>query len=471
MAQTLDPRALTFKPPLEQYDLGLKRLLPHGLLVSPRAGQGVNHFEPFTHCRSPRRLADSLLSFDGCGWDTEASAEEQLKQEYLKMERERDLAYGRLKSHDRRSAPARFSPQRTTRQVPTRTAATQRPFSVPSPMTREQSTANRTGPLTPKAQYDMECLLHLVRSQLEFYFSDKNLFEELHSNLMYYMKLDSEQCVPVHVLLDLPQVAKLTSEKEVVLQALRSSTLLELNKDESKCRRPNYTPPADYKVRKNLRRSVLVYGVPQQMTDERIRRLLDMHGNILCVAFAGMDEGPDPEISSVIMKKKFNDVNIQGLKAAFVVFESQSQANKCVKARSRNSIDGIRTMHKYDYNKVVKRLGKGQSPSFAPVNPRQGVTNFSNTSPVNTFQHNTKNKQAPYVMKKHQLNHGFRQTNFRSQKWRSPTKESDSLNWRNNKPMRQRTNSIQNRTGGVASGMGFSRSRFSKENLNAYPVY
>merc|ERR1712178_333034 len=80
-----------------------------------------------------------------------------------------------------------------------------------------------------------------------------------------------------------------------------------------------------------------------------------------------MDEGPDQEIGSVIMKKKFNDLNIESLKTAFVVFESQSQANKCVKARSRHSVDGIRTMHKYDYNKVVKRLGKGQSPMMTPV--------------------------------------------------------------------------------------------------------
>merc|ERR1740123_2690748 len=79
-----------------------------------------------------------------------------------------------------------------------------------------------------------------------------------------------------------------------------------------------------------------------------------------------MEEGPDPEIGSVIMKKKFNDLDIENLNTAFVVFESQSQANKCVKTRSRHSVDGIRTMHKYDYNKVVKRLGKGQSPLITP---------------------------------------------------------------------------------------------------------
>merc|ERR1719356_536141 len=55
------------------------------------------------------------------------------------------------------------------------------------------------------------------------------------------------------------------------------------------------------------------------------------------------------------------------LTSAFVIFESQSQANKCVKARSRSAPDNIRTMHKYDYNKVVKRLGKGMSPNSSPL--------------------------------------------------------------------------------------------------------
>merc|ERR1712038_942498 len=81
-------------------------------------------------------------------------------------------------------------------------------------------------------------------------------------------------------------------------------------------------------------------------------------------------------------KKKFGDsINLTNLTTAFVVFESQSQANKCVKTRSRHSVDGIRTMHKYDYNKVVKRLGKGQSPLFTPnASPMMPV---NKASPVN----------------------------------------------------------------------------------------
>jgi len=60
------------------------------------------------------------------------------------------------------------------------------------------------------------------------------------------------------------------------------------------------------------------------------------------------------------------------LLTAFVVFESQSQATKCVKARVR-SMDGMRCIHKYDYNKVAKKFRtaqmKGEKLSFSPPPP------------------------------------------------------------------------------------------------------
>ena len=51
------------------------------------------------------------------------------------------------------------------------------------------------------------------------------------------------------------------------------------------------------------------------------------------------------------------------LVTAFVVFESQSQATKCVKARVR-SMDGMRCIHKYDYNKVAKKFRTAEMKVF-----------------------------------------------------------------------------------------------------------
>merc|ERR1711994_237505 len=142
------------------------------------------------------------------------------------------------------------------------------------------------------------------------------------------------------------------------------------------------------------------------------------------------------------------------------------------------------------------------SSSFAPK-PLTGMNNhgvFHQKNNTNNFQANSStnngNKRTPLhhqannaapkahsqVFMKHNHNNdnnlknnsnhqGFRKPN--SQKWRSPTKGSDSLNWRvNDSPMRQRSNSTQNRSTSMTSVGEFSKfnNRFSKENLNTYSV-
>jgi hypothetical protein len=282
------------------------------------------------------------------------------------------------------------------------------------------------------------------------YFSDKNLYEEQHSNLQYYMKLDHDRWVPLHVVCSLPAIRKLTTKQHVILKALRSSTLLELNSTEDRVRRPNYFPPSDYKVRKNLRRSVLVYGIPEQMTDKELRKLLDMHGNILCIAFCGMIEGPEKEIADLIMAKKFNEhLNLTNLKSAFVVFESQSQANKCVKARSRSAPDNIRTMHKYDYNKVVKRIGKGQSPLFSS---NQASIGELTPKPFNLTPSNPQ-----------RISH--RRPFGKSMTWKGATK---SLNWRERPTMQTRSNSLQNRPVHSVTSASKRFSCMRKDHTNAW---
>lgn len=555
MAQTLNPYASAFQPPLrlEEHELELERyLLPDSLLVSPRSTYDSS-FTFSSRCSPRGGYSSSHLSDIPYHGDVDflesarlPSVWEQYRHDrLLQYEMECDRSYRKLaetnpvyepkpiyrrterppvqyRPVERRnqippppatsthSAPHRRAPIRPRQNPKFSTIAKQRaaPHHPPQKM---NSCAPKFSPPTapPKIvgdvspKYDAECLLHLVRSQLEFYFSDQNLFEEQHSNLQYYMKLDSQRWVPSHILLNLPSIAKLTTDMQVILDALRSSNLLELNEDESKCRRPNYIPPADYKVRKNLRRSVLVYGLPEQMTDKSIRQLLGSHGNILCVAFAGMEEGPDTEIGAVIMKKKFGEqLTLTNLTTAFVVFESQSQANKCVKTRSRHSVDGIRTMHKYDYNKVVKRLGKGQSPLITPnpspmmpapqssnkkhyggLTPNQTATKSFQLSPNNNVHKQNVNNPPPHhhhhnnlkPMYSRSAQHGNRM-GFRkpaSNHWRkaAPAGVSnngpDSLNWRGDNSMRPRTNSAQNSRSNYGNqGSKYQERRFSKENFN-----
>lgn len=513
MAQTLNPYASAFQPILDEHEFDLERyLLPDSLLVSPRSNFGTYDSFSFSRCSPRGSYSSSHLSdipYTGDMGSLESaripSVWEQCRHDrYLRYEVECERQYRKLAQSNpvfeptfvyRRNERPQFRPAERMNPNPPPTHRRPKPRQAPNytSIAKQHSAppqkVNTGAKFTPPAlnvasdvspKYDAECLLHLVRSQLEFYFSDQNLYEEQHSNLQYYMKLDPQRCVPVHILLNLPSIAKLTSDKNVILDALRSSNLLELNKDESKCRRPNYVPPTDYKVRKNLRRSVLVYGLPEQMTDESLRKLLGMHGNILCVAFAGMEEGPDPEIGSVIMKKKFgNSVNLTNLKTGFVVFESQSQANKCVKTRSRHAVDGIRTMHKYDYNKVVKRLGKGQSPLITPsaspmmpaINNNQSGKYGRMTPSACGFQLSpniNKPNQMPMLSHNHKATMPNRNGGFRKPQWRNgPAQGANSLNWRVETPMSPRTNSAQNsRPAYATKSSKFQERRFSKENYN-----
>jgi len=513
MAQTLNPYASAFQPILDEHEFDTERyLLPNSLLVSPRSNFGTYDSFSFSRCSPRGGYSSSHLSdipYTGDFADLEyariPSVWEQYRNDhYVRYEVECERQYRKLaqsnpvyepKLAHLRNERAQFRPVERMNPNPPLTHRRPKPRQSPNytAVAKQHSSPQKVkigakftppalnvpGDVSPK--YDAECLLHLVRSQLEFYFSDQNLYEEQRSNLQYYMKLDPQRCVPVHILLNLPSISKLTSDKKVILDALRSSNLLELNEDESKCRRPNYVPPTDYKVRKNLRRSVLVYGLPEQMTDEPLRKLLGMHGNILCVAFAGMEEGPDPEIGSVIMKKKFGDsVNLTNLKTGFVVFESQSQANKCVKTRSRHAADGIRTMHKYDYNKVVKRLGKGQSPLITPsASPMMPAMNNNQSSKYDGMKPSANGFQlSPNINKPNQMpmfsrNHKPTMTNnrnggFRKPQWRNgPVQGAQSPNWRVDTPMRPRTNSAQNSGSAYATkGPRFQERRFSKENYN-----
>jgi len=493
MAQTLNPRASEFRPhPFyhgqSSYQEDFEFFLPDHLLISPN-NSSVGRFDPtpavdypYSHSSSAQGL-HKKMSLDIKPWDQPWESSFYYGQK-LEAERSRNSCSSQYRSSNdpflarsqsSRSynrSPRNFHPDSNCSRTPRPNNFNSHPSTTPpkyaaiartrTPMRPQVKVAQKPVQIqtlpTPVAEgYDADCLLHLVRSQLEFYFSDKNLFQEIHSNLQYYMKLDEKRWVPLHVVCSLPAIRKLKASKEVVLKALRSSTLLELDVSETLVRRPNYVPPPDFQVRKNLRRSVIVYGVPKHMTDEQIRNLLDMHGNILCVAFTGMDEGPEPEIGCIIMKKKLGEtVDFAQLKTAFVVFESQSQANKCVKSRSRSSADGIRTMHKYDYNKVIKRLGKGVSPLFtpthSPLNTMSGMSGISNYNGMASgFQLSPMATHRSSVNNSNRINNTSRQAPFlrKSASWNvSASKADSSLDWRSDNKvglMQARSSSALNR--------------------------
>jgi hypothetical protein len=81
-----------------------------------------------------------------------------------------------------------------------------------------------------------------------------------------------------------------------------------------------------------------------------------------------------------------NPLDFSHLRSCFITFESQSQSNKLVKARSRYSEDGILAMHQYDYNKATKKIlaakACGISPLFSPSSIALTLNSPSFSSPL-----------------------------------------------------------------------------------------
>merc|ERR1719499_2400733 len=83
-----------------------------------------------------------------------------------------------------------------------------------SPERPSPNPVERTKNSPPKidVSYDADAEVNLIRSQLEFYFSDKNLQEESNSNLIFYM-LQDNMWVPLHVVCALPKIRDIVAKR------------------------------------------------------------------------------------------------------------------------------------------------------------------------------------------------------------------------------------------------------------------
>eukprot|EP01084_Bolivina_argentea_P055263 101320_1 len=282
------------------------------------------------------------------------------------------------------------------------------------------SRPERPSPNT-KLPFDNELVLqNLIRAQIEYLFSDYHLTNDTY--LLARMQDNQQHWLSIDELCHNQKIRCLTNKKERILQALRESKYLQLSTDNERVRRPDFTLPK-LKPNRDLRRTVFLYGIPMHKTEQDIRKLLSQYGHIKRIHFQPTsdsintlcdDEAPNSCVAQLIMKKKFlfpsrysqsdrdsddtehsrysdlyshpirnpngDTQDFSHLKTCFVVFESQSQATKCVKARVR-AVDGMRSIHKYDYNKVAKKYRtaqmKGEKLSFSPPpsNPQQQMYN------------------------------------------------------------------------------------------------
>lgn len=100
----------------------------------------------------------------------------------------------------------------------------------------------------------IEELKEAIRNQIEFYFSAQNL----PSDTYLLSKMDSEQFVPVSLIANFGKIKSLTLDQEIIIQALDSSSVLELSEDKSKIRLKE----------KKKRNRIILHKLPSGTTEQ-----------------------------------------------------------------------------------------------------------------------------------------------------------------------------------------------------------
>jgi len=247
---------------------------------------------------------------------------------------------------------------------------------------------------------------NLVRAQAEYYFSDANLKTD---RLMQQLLSNPEHVGWLHIdeLMRMPMIARLTTDREVVVAALAESDFLEFDAEKSQLRRPGHVVPAPELFMRDLRRSIFFYGLPKEFDNSAMVNVVKLYGVVRRIHWEQPDdpEGPDPEIAKIIMKYKLKQPSaeeimamedydpdkpyparpnitereLNKLKTCFVVFDAQSQANKAVKAY-RHQI-AIKAITKYEFGKLEKKIVqshlRGEEPEiYASTGSRRSTLSF-----------------------------------------------------------------------------------------------
>jgi len=123
---------------------------------------------------------------------------------------------------------------------------------------------------------------NMVLFQVDYHFSDINL--AMDNYLLSRMNDDPEYWIPVKIVANLTKIRSLTKNENVVLEAIKKSNLLILNGNHTKVKRPNFIPPKP-KQHKDLRRTAFVYGLPKNITREKVVESCCAYGTIRDIIF------------------------------------------------------------------------------------------------------------------------------------------------------------------------------------------
>lgn len=123
--------------------------------------------------------------------------------------------------------------------------------------------------------------LKAIKKQVEFYFGDSNFSRD--KFLKAQVAMGQEGFVPLKTILSFKRMRDYTLEKTV--EALASSTIVELSADKSSVRRPR--PPAEDDTA--IPRTIYVKGWPKTTTIEDVEKFFAPHGTVLSVRFRRLE--------------------------------------------------------------------------------------------------------------------------------------------------------------------------------------
>ena len=175
------------------------------------------------------------------------------------------------------SAPVSSHSRQRSRSLTRELAALNLP-SAPSPSS--PSPLSPTSPsLDPSTSSSPRSTLKALMRQVEYYFSNANLWKDLF--LLNEMSKEPQQFVPLHVVASFKKVARLTPDLPTLISAIRQSSKLQLNADESMLRRIQPLPP--YDQLKDAPRSLFVEHLPPSSTLKSVKKLFSIFGKVTYV--------------------------------------------------------------------------------------------------------------------------------------------------------------------------------------------
>merc|ERR1712154_244449 len=143
---------------------------------------------------------------------------------------------------------------------------------------------------------------NLIRTQIEFYFSDynlkrdKRLLDQLCSDRIGFLKIDS--------VMNLTRVRQLSSHRNQVINSLKHSKFLTLTADNEWVGRLGFERPQEKQF--PFRRTVFCFGLPMDCNEKYVTEMLSPFGKLSKVKF---DHGPDT-LDRLVAHNMFKEIKV-----------------------------------------------------------------------------------------------------------------------------------------------------------------